>query len=328
MGRREERLRQTEGSRRWKNGLADRGGGPDRRASRRAMLVALGISGVFFVVEGVAGYLTNSLALLADAGHVLTDLGALLLALMAFWAAARPPSDARTYGYHRLEVLAALANGLAVWGVAAYIGLEGYRRLLAPPQVMAVPMLAVAIAGLAGNVAAALVLRPSAQCSLNARGAFVHVTTDAVQSVGVVLAGALMVAFGWYLADPIISLLTAILIAYSGSRVAYAAVHILLEGTPSHVNPSALMRRMEAVPQVQMVHDLHTWTITSGYHAMSAHVVVGSEATHDDEQLVLARLRDVAAREFGITHATIQLEHPGLLCQEAHAPASTEQRPS
>jgi len=246
----------------------------DRTVSKRAVRISLGIIGPFFLIEAIGGWLTNSLALLADAGHLLTDVGALALALMAFWFAARPTSPTHTYGYYRAEILAALANGLTLWLVAAYILWQAYQRLLEPPEVLSGPMLLIAFVGFFAQLAAAVVLHGSAEESLNIRAAFVHVATDAAQSIGVIIAGVLMLFLGWYIADPIISVIIALGITYTGGRIVFQAIHVLLEGTPSHVDVVALQAAMRQAQGVESVHDVHTWSITSGYHAMSAHVVL------------------------------------------------------
>ncbi len=300
---------------------SSRGKPHDRTASKRAVRIGLGISAVFFLIEAIGGWLTNSLALLADAGHLLTDVGALSLVLLAFWFAARPVSPARTYGNYRAEVLAALANGLALWLVAAYILFEAYRRLLAPPQVTSGPMTLIALAGFLANLVAALILYSSARDNLNVRGAFLHVATDAIQSVGVIAAGLLMLFFGWYVADPIASGIIALVIAFSGGRIVFQATHVLLEGTPSGVDGIALQKALIQVPGVQTVHDVHTWSITSGYNAMSAHVTLKDEVSHEEEQGVLSRLREVASQQYGIGPVTIQLECASTACDEDHQPA-------
>ena len=302
---------------------ASSGGNPhDRTASKRAMRIALGISATFFFIEAIGGWLTNSLALLADAGHLLTDVGALSMALLAFWLAARPISPARTYGYYRAEILAALANGLTLWLVAAYILFEAYRRFADPPEILSGPMLTVAFSGLVANMAAAWVLHGSSKDSLNVRGAFVHVATDAVQSIGVIITGFLMLLFSWYVADPIVSVIIAVLILYTGGRIVLQATHVLLEGSPSSVDVVALREAFLRDPGVQEVHDVHTWSITSGYNAMSAHVTLKDEVTHVEEPQVLARLRELASHQYGIGHVTIQMEGGSAECEEDHEPAA------
>ncbi|MDO8750971.1 MAG: cation diffusion facilitator family transporter [Dehalococcoidia bacterium] len=294
----------------------------DRTAAKRAVRISLGISAVFFLIEAIGGWLTNSLALLADAGHVLTDVGALGMTLLAFWFAARPVSPARTYGYFRAEVLAALANGLSVWLVAAFILLQAYRRLMDPPEVLSGPMVVIAFLGLLANLAAALVLYGSSKESLNVRAAFVNVATDAVQSVGVIIAGFLMLFFGWYITDPVVSVIIAVLITYSGGRIVLQATHVLLEGTPAGIDVVGLQDALRQAPGVRAVHDLHTWSITSGYNAMSAHVTLKDEVSHEEEQGVLSHLREVATTQYGIGHVTIQLESGSMAGEEDHEPAT------
>lgn len=291
---------------------------PSRVASKRGMRWALLILGLFFVVEAVGAFATGSLALLADAGHLLSDVGSIVLALAAFWLASRPPSESRTYGFYRVEILAALVNGLTLWAIAGYIGFEAYRRLFTTPQVLSGPMLVVAVAGLVAQAVTVLLLRTSARESLNARAAAVHVATDVIQSIGVVATAVLMLVFKWYLADPIASLAIAVLIVYSGGRIIIEASHILMEGTPSHVDLPELQLAMERVSGVKEVHDLHTWSITSGYDAMSAHVVLREGVSAERGQRVLTHLRGLASDRFGIHHVTIQLEEQSLGCPTDH----------
>lgn len=292
----------------------------DRIVSKRTVRISLAIVGTFFLVEAIGGLLTNSLALLADAGHLLTDVGALGLALLAFWFAARPISPSRTYGYYRVEVLAALANGLTLWLVAAYILWQAYLRLLDPPEVLSGPMLIIAFVGFLAQLAAAAILHGSADESINTRAAFVHVATDAVQSIGIIIAGILMLGFGWYIADPIVSIVIALLIAYTGGRIVFQAIHILLEGTPPDIDVVALQAALRQAKGVDSVHDLHAWCITSGYCAMSAHVVLEDGLTPEEGQRVLTQLREMATHQYGIGHVTIQLEGGSLTCDESHAP--------
>lgn len=288
-----------------------------RASSRKTLLIALTIIGTFFVIEAVGGFLTNSLALLADAGHLLTDVGAIALALLAIWFASRPFSNGRTYGYYRVEIFAALINGLTLWAIAGYIAFEAYQRFQDPPEVNSLPMLLVATGGFLAQTVTAFVLNRGTGESLNVRGAYLHVMTDAVQSVGVVISGILMLAFGWFIADPIISVLIALLIAWSGGRVAWEAVQVLMEHSPKRVNVDALCRRLEGLEGVAGVHDIHAWSITTGYEVLSAHVTVDITLVDDREQL-LQHLREIASREFGIAHVTIQLEDSQEVCEEAH----------
>ncbi len=288
-----------------------------RAVARVRLYWALAIIGTFFVVEAVGGYLTNSLALMADAGHLLTDVASIVLALLAIWFASRATSNVRSYGYYRAEVFAALVNGLALWAVAGYIAFEAVRRLQSAPDVESLPMLLVAAAGFVAQVTAAMVLRRSASDSLNVKAAYIHVATDAVQSVIIVIGGALMLAFGWFIVDPAMSIGIAALILWSGARVTREAVHVLMEHSPGHVDVEALCSRIEAVEGVTGVHDLHIWSITTGYEVLSAHVTTDSDQPSRREGM-LEDLQAIAAQGFGISHVTIQLETSQNACAEAH----------
>ena len=294
------------------------GGAGFRQASQRGLIIALVIIGSFFVIELVAGLLTNSLALIADAGHLLTDVAAIMLALLAIWFASRPASAAHTYGYFRVEIFSALVNGIALWAVAGYIVYQAYGRIIDPPEVNSLPMVLVATGGFIAQLGTSLLLRRAARESLNVRGAYIHVLTDAVQSVGVVVAGLLMLRFGWFLADPIISVVIAVLITWSGGRIAWAAVRVLLESAPVHVDIQALSHRLGQVEGVRNVHDIHAWSITTGYEVMSAHVA--ADGDNVDRNRLLERLREIAYEEFRISHITIQLEDVSAACQEGHLP--------
>lgn len=279
-----------------------------RGSSKRALGVALAIITAFFVAEALGGFLTGSLALLADAGHLLTDVGALVLALFAFWLAERPATMQRSYGNLRVEIVAALVNGLTLLVVAVFIGLEAYDRFRDPPEVASLPMLVIASVGLVGQTASALILHRSSGESLNAQAAFIHVATDAVQSAGVVAAGVLMLTLEWWLADPIMSMAIAVLIAWSGGRIAWSSIHVLMEGTPRELDSRAVAKDMEGVLGVRDVHDFHIWTITSGYYALSAHVALVDGLSPQESQKVLAALHNIASERYGIQHVTIQLE--------------------
>ena len=279
-----------------------------RGGSKRALKIVLGIVFAFFVAEAIGGYFTHSLALLADAGHLLTDVGALLLALFAFRIAERPASSQHTYGNLRVEIVAALTNGVTLLAIAIFIGYEAFKRFAEPPEVLSLPMLLIALGGLAGQTIGAMVLRRSSSESLNVRAAFIHVATDAVQSLGVVVAGVLMLTMQWYLVDPIISMVIAVLIAWSGFRITRSALHVLMEGTPPDVDADALRHALETTEGVKEVHDLHIWTITSGYNALSAHVSTEEGLSAEESQSVLSTLHSIASGEYGIEHVTIQLE--------------------
>ena len=273
--------------------------------SRGRLRTTLGLTAAFLVVEVLGALFTGSLALLADAGHMLTDVGGLALALFAIWIAARPPTPAKTYGYYRAEILAALVNALLLLAVAGAILVEAYRRLRAPPDVLGGPMLAVAIVGLAANLACAWLLHADAGSSLNVRGAYLHVLGDALSSVGVVVAALAVVATGWALADPLASAAIALIILPRTWGLLRQAVNVLLEGTPTHLDLAEVEAALVRVDGVRRVHDLHVWTLTSGREAMSAHVVVADVGESDR---LLRELHAVLHARFGIDHTTVQLE--------------------
>jgi cobalt-zinc-cadmium efflux system protein len=265
----------------------------------------LGLTGAFLVVEVIGGLWTGSLALLADAGHMLTDVGGLFLSLLAAWFAKKPPTPANTYGYYRMEILAALINGMVLFGVAGIILYEAYRRAWHPPEVLAGPMLGIAVLGLGVNLAAMWLLHGGAGESLNLRGAYLEVLGDALASVGVIGAAILIRTTGFVLADPIISAAIGLFILPRTWGLMRQAVHILMEGVPPHLNPAEIEAAMRTAHGVRAVHDLHVWTLTSGRDALSAHVLVEDLA---DGQHVLGDLRALLHERFAIEHVTIQLE--------------------
>src|SRR5262245_40630520 len=243
--------------------------------SRRALVGALAITGGFLLVEAAGALWTGSLALAADAGHMLTDVGGLVLALFAAWVAARPPTPAKTYGYYRVEILAATVNALLLLAVAGLILVEAYQRVRAPRDVQGGAMLAIAVAGLAANLLAAWLLRADAGQSLNVRAAYLEVLGDALSSLGVIVAALVVMYTGLTIADALVSALIALFIVPRTWRLLKQAVNVLLEGTPSHLDLGEIERALTGAPGVRRVHDLHVWTLTSGREAMSAHVVVG-----------------------------------------------------
>ncbi len=277
------------------------GSGSATRALRWALLVTC----VFLVAEFIGGLWTNSLALLADAGHMLTDAAALALSLFAFWFTRKPATAEKTYGYFRVEILVALVNGTALLAIAGAILWEAYERFWSPPEVKSLEMMAIATAGLAANLLCVRLLHGHHHANLNVRGAFLHVLGDVLGSVAAILAGGAMWLWGAYWADPLVSSLVALLICGSAWRLVSDAVRILLEGTPSHVDLDAMQRELTRVPGVESVHHLHVWTLTSGMHAMTCHAVVEPEGRRD---LILQRLRAVSRQQFDVRHTTIQLE--------------------
>ena len=271
-----------------------------------AVRTGLFLASVLCLTEAVGGYLTNSLALVSDAAHVMGDVGALGLTLFALWVGTRPASESKTFGYHRAEILAALVNGVVLWLVIALIVAEAWRRLQHPPVVAGRGMLAFAAVGLGINVFVALRLREHRDRSLNLRGAYLHVVSDLLGSVGALGAALVILLTGWYAADPLASVLIAVLILLSSWNLVREAVDVLMEAVPAHVDVEVLQRSLERVPGTGEVHDLHVWTLTTGRYALSAHAVVTGDV---DDDLLLARMADICAREFRIDHVTIQIEH-------------------
>jgi cobalt-zinc-cadmium efflux system protein len=277
-----------------------------RTGDRRRLLFALGLSGVVLVAEVIGGLVSGSLALLSDAGHVLTDMSSLLLSLFALMFAARPADARRTFGFHRLEILSALANGVVLVGLSAAIVVSSVSRFAAPPPVDAKVMLPIAIAGLLANVVAIGLLHGAN--TLNVRGAYLHVVSDTLSSVAVVAGGALMLwRPGLYIIDPILGTILAALVLYTSFRLLREAVNVLLEAAPRHLDVENVRGEVCALPGVEEVHDLHIWTITSGLYALSAHIVIrpGAEAEND---ALLRRVKELLHKNHRIAHSTLQIE--------------------
>lgn len=277
----------------------------ERHKEIRRLKLALGISSVYFFAELTAGFLFNSLALLSDAGHMFSDIAALALSLFAFRIARRPATDNSTYGYHRVEILAALFNGLALWLIVGVIFAAAYNRLYAPPEVASRGMIVVAALGLVVNIAAGIILYDPHHHNLNLRGAFLHVISDAVGSLGAMAAGVIMLLSGWYLADPLISIGIGMLILYSSGSLITESLSILMQSVPRGIRLEEVRATIESVAGVAKVHDLHIWTVTSGVHTLSAHAVVENGGDFHD---VLNGIEDTLRRRFNIEHTTIQLE--------------------
>ncbi len=278
--------------------------GPEQsRDQARRLRLAITITAVIMVAQVVGGIVANSLALLADAGHMATDVAALGLSLFVVWFSRKPVTATKTYGYLRWEILAAFVNGATLLLLALWIVWEAAHRLVTPQPVAGGLMLAVALVGLGANVASALILRPVTG-SLNVRGAYLHVLGDLLGSVGTVTAAVVIRLTGWVQADPIASVLVMALVIRAAWRLVRESVDILLESTPAHISLGAVRERLEGIAGVESVHDLHVWTVTSGIYAMSAHAVT---AGPDQSQRVLGE--SVAAmRDFGIEHVTVQVE--------------------
>ncbi|MEN6549484.1 MAG: cation diffusion facilitator family transporter [Armatimonadia bacterium] len=278
------------------------------RQNRRRLWRVFALTAAYLVVEIIGGLLTNSLALLSGAGHMLTDVASLGLALLAAWFATRAATAEKTFGYHRLEILAAFVNGLSLLLVSLVIIVEAVARIHQPREVMGAGLLVVAVGGLIVNLLGAFWLRQGHQPSLNMQAAFYHMAGDLLGSIGAVLAGLLILLFHWYLADPILAIVTACLIAVSAIVIVRDAVDVLLEATPAHLDTAEIRGVLLATPGVENVHNLHVWSITSGLYAVSCHCVVAEEAlTAETLQTVSRVLHD----RFGLVHHTVQLETCG-----------------
>jgi cobalt-zinc-cadmium efflux system protein len=274
-------------------------------ANRSRLALTLVLAAAYMVAEAVGGWLTGSLALLADAGHMLSDVAALGLSLFCMSMARRPPTSKRTYGYHRMEILAALANGAALVAISAFVLAEAVQRLRQPAVVDAPAMMGIAVGGLLVNLAGLWILRRGRDESLNVRGAWLHVLTDALGSVQAIAAGLLIWAFGWQWADPAASILISLLVVYSAWSLLKEATAVLMESAPAHMDVDEMRDAMMGVPGVLEVHDLHVWTITSGRESLSAHVVVEEGRYNCD---LLSEIRSALHERFGIHHMTVQIE--------------------
>jgi len=277
--------------------------------SVKYLQIALGITLSFFIIELVGGILTNSLALLSDAWHMLNDAAALIFALMAAWISTRPTNVKKTFGYYRAEILAAFLNGVFLWGVVIFIFYEAIQRFQNPIRVESLNMLIIAFSGLVANGLSAVSLSKSKSESLNVKGAFLHVLADALGSIGAISAGIIMYFTGWYQADAIISMMLGALIFYSSWKLVRESINVLLEGVPYGINLNAVEQRIMEQEGVNEVHDLHVWCITpTKMCCMSCHVVVKKDT---DKRKLLSDLMKILSEEFGIDHTTIQLEDEG-----------------
>ena len=277
---------------------------PLRQESRRRLTLVLGITAAVMVAEAVGGWLAHSLALLADAGHMLADVAALGLSLVVAYLAQRPATAERTFGLLRLEIVAALVNGAALLAISLGIALEALQRFRAPSQVHGALLLGVAAVSLVANVAGAAILHRGHHHSLNQRGAYLHIVGDVLGSAGALAAGAIILATGWVQADPLISVLIAVLILGSAWRLVKESTDILLEAAPGHIALADVHDRIASIPGVASVHDLHVWTVTSGVIAMSGHLVVQNPG---DNQRVLEAVQERLGA-MGIGHVTVQME--------------------
>lgn len=283
--------------------------------NKKSLAIVFGLTTFYLIVEVIGGLWTGSLALLADAGHMLTDVAGVGLALLAIWFAEKPASPEKTYGYYRVEILAALTNAVLLIGISIYILYEAYERFLNPPEVQSGTMIFIAVIGLIINLAGVFILRAGSQESLNMKGAYFEVLSDLLTSVGVIIAGVIMLTTGWYYADPIISAGIGLFIFPRTWALLKDAVSVLLEDTPSDVNIAALRESLGKVEGVADVHDLHVWSLTSGVNAMSVHAVLIDGEKYED---VLTRIHDQCTDSFKISHITVQVEPKEFAEHETH----------
>ncbi|MFN2500571.1 MAG: cation diffusion facilitator family transporter [Pyrinomonadaceae bacterium] len=280
--------------------------GHHHTATRTGRLkIALGLTFVYMFAEAVGGWLTNSLALLADAGHMLTDVAALTLTLGAIWFGSRPATAKKTFGYYRLEILAAFVNGMALVLLSMWVIYEAVQRWNAPPPVDGSGLTVIAFGGLAVNIIAAKLLHHGHKHDLNMQGAWLHVMGDLLGSVTAIAAGVLILTLGWLWADPLCSVLISLIIIFGAWRLILDSVNVLLEGTPAHISLPAVENTILETDGVDSVHDLHVWTISSGIEALSAHISHDDSVVHSE---LLVRVRKRLHDEFGIDHLTIQME--------------------
>ena len=293
--------------------------------NKRTLTIALTITAAMMLIEAAGGFLSGSLALLADAGHMLTDVAALGLGLFAFWLSSRPKTFSRTFGWRRFEIFAAFINGVALWAIAGAIGYEAFKRLTAPPGVKSGLMVIIAALGLAANIAVGAILFRGRDRSLNIKGAFLHVLADALGSVGVLAAGFLIWITRSYVWDPIVSTGVCVLILWSSARLIRDSFHVLMEGAPPHLDVAAIQKTLAEVPGVGEVHDLHVWTITSGFISLSAHLKI---SRGQDVQEIIRRAQSAVSSRFHVVHTTFQpeiAEDPG--CETASCPEIPPERP-
>lgn len=283
--------------------------------NKKNVAIVLGLTSLYLAAEVVGGLWTGSLALLADAGHMLTDVAGLALALLAIWFAEKPATPERTYGYYRFEILAALTNAVVLIGISLYILYEAYERFKNPPEVQSAGMLIIAAVGLVINIFGMYILRFGSKESLNMKGAYFEVLSDMLTSIGVIIAGIIMLTTGWYYADPLISAGIGLFILPRTWTLLKESVGVLLEGTPTDVNLENLRESLTKIEGVAGIHDLHVWSLTSGVNAMSVHAVLMSDDQHD---AVMKRVHDFVTKNFKISHVTVQTECEGYAEHETH----------
>lgn len=288
-----------------------------REGNKNGLIIALTITTGIMILEFFGGLFTNSLALLSDSGHMLSDASSLALSLVAIWFASRPPSPTKTYGYYRFEIIAAFFNGITLFLISGFIIYEAIQRFNEPPSVSSGTMILIASIGLIANIlsAVSLLKKADVKSNINMRSAYFHIVGDALGSVGAIIAGIVMLVFDWYIADPIISVLVALLILKSAWGVLKQSIHILMEGTPSTMDKDEILQLLKDIDGVLDVHDLHIWTITSGLDSFSCHMDIDE---NEDEQVVLQRAIHLVRERYKIEHTTIQIEKPNIKHTELH----------
>lgn len=276
--------------------------------SQKRLLLVLYITAFYMVAEFMGGYYSNSLALTADAGHMLSDVGALALSFFALWLSSKKAPIEKTFGYYRAEIFAALINGVTLIFIAGFIIYEAYERITMAQKIDAVTMTAIAFGGLIINIIGAWILHKGSEENLNVKGAFLHVVGDLLGSVGAIIAGVLVYGWHLYIADPIVSVIIALLVLYSSIRLTNSAVHILMEAAPKHIDIKDLKDQISKVEGVQNIHDLHIWNISSSSISLSVHVV----AELNDYNKILCGINTILKDKFDIEHSTIQIEPQGF----------------
>ncbi|PIK29721.1 cation-efflux pump [Bacillus siamensis] len=291
-------------------------------SNKKVLLISFIVITGYMIIEAIGGFVTNSLALLSDAGHMLSDSISLMVALIAFKLAEKKASHNKTFGYKRFEILAAVINGVALILISLYIIYEAIKRFSHPPEVATTGMLIISIIGLAVNILVAWIMLNGGDTknNLNIRGAYLHVISDMLGSVGAILAAVLIIFFGWGWADPLASVIVAVLVLRSGYHVTKDSIHVLMEGTPENIDVTDIIHTIEETEGIQHIHDLHIWSITSGLNALSCHAVVDDQLTISESESILRKIEHEIGDK-GITHVTIQMETAAhnhdnaILCQ-------------
>ncbi|MEH7347714.1 cation diffusion facilitator family transporter [Gottfriedia acidiceleris] len=296
---------------------------------KKVLLISFIIITGYMIIEAIGGFITNSLALLSDAGHMLSDSISLAIALVAFKLGEKVATKSKTFGYKRFEILAAVLNGVTLILIALYIFYEAIKRFTNPPDIGSTGMLIISVIGLLINILVAWIMMCGADTeeNINMRGAYMHVISDMLGSVGAIIAALLMIFFGWGWADPLASVIVAALVLRSGYYVTKASIHVLMEGTPKEVNLNEVIQLIEKTDGIESVHDLHIWTITSGLNALSCHAVVDDQLTIEESEIILRKIEHDLEHK-GIMHVTIQLEtaahkhNNSILCQLKNEPSA------